>query len=953
MDDIWNEMVKNKQYSDSQELVNYIKDNPEHNLYLFESFVNISFNKVLSQLYIKNQFKKIMTEEFSSFVNNILPNFKITDNASKLIELFFTQQKCETLLYKTEIINLDAKEYEIYLYAFYFALICSLNKDSFYGSLFSNKIQTLLKDNYIPGGEPNEEQILISYYIYQTTQKSSNQGFYICGGTKDKPCGTFYQISPCGLPSQEFTCSNCDAKIAGKHHKLTKETDYRIYYDENELKAAKKSFKEANEIKYKFFSDFENEIKDKITKSIKGMNRVSYQFFNGNIKKVRKMKTIVYRVLNFILYSCIHFAKHLGYINENNINQFIPYKIINKKCSPLKTFDVIKDNWKNIKECLTDEKDIFIFMNMLLNNTSFKQEIHNCSIQLNEQQRDSFEDAISKIIVKDENYDEFAKTYSSQRQNLLLKLNDSALQLENIINQTIVSLPSEIQNEFPQYNYFHLSTFPSENSLKTYLQNHNDVDFPLLQAYLHQKESFDFLKQLTYLNPVVNYIHDECDFKLSRSEMNSKKLTECSKITSHEFKEKLDNFRRAFNKFSELDLQYECKKINNKYKIDLNKVKETPIGYFLVDNGSIRSYGIYLTAIYELLANRQNGIINSITRNKTTEIANHLKEYLEQEVMIQDANEEEILSMEYNNNNSMFNSFEEMISYFSEPCFFDNEITEIVYSKYKDISFDLTQIETQLVNVLLPGKKKLSWEDLRYINFKYEGYANNKSKIIDNYNKMYNKEELGEKTKAEILKYMNKCNCREKIYDCLQYLLHYIYRKEFPPNTKIKDVIKDSEYSDKNEFNNLLKAIKKEILVTEIINFIELIEDKFFDDFKENISPLYNDKLEDEEHNKLKEWMKNSKEDQVITPKHLRNSLKKFILRFLCTQREEGILPPEQDLIIRLLNNESIWEYFVVMHPHFEIEKKDLNNTFNRVKLNCTLDFYEKLNSEINHIAHK
>jgi tRNA U34 5-carboxymethylaminomethyl modifying enzyme MnmG/GidA len=83
---------------------------------------------------------------------------------------------------------------------------------------------------------------------------------------------------------------------------------------------------------------------------------------------------------------------------------------------------------------------------------------------------------------------------------------------------------------------------------------------------------------------------------------------------------------------------------------------------------------------------------------------------------------DQILSMEYNNDNSMFNSFEEMISYFSEPCFFDNENKEIVYSKYKDISFDLTQIETQLVNALLPDKKKLSCEDLRYINLKYEGY---------------------------------------------------------------------------------------------------------------------------------------------------------------------------------------------------------------------------------------
>ena len=63
--------------------------------------------------------------------------------------------------------------------------------------------------------------------------------------------------------------------------------------------------------------EFENTMKEEH----KGIKSISLNFFNDENKNVRELNQISYRMLSFIFFSYLFYAKILGYIDENNINE--------------------------------------------------------------------------------------------------------------------------------------------------------------------------------------------------------------------------------------------------------------------------------------------------------------------------------------------------------------------------------------------------------------------------------------------------------------------------------------------------------------------------------------------------------------------------------------------------------------------------------------------------------
>lgn len=59
-----------------------------------------------------------------------------------------------------------------------------------------------------------------------------------------------YQIPSYELPFKERICDNCKEVIGGKYYKLSKQTDYRIFYNEEIKNKAIPSFKEAKVLKF-------------------------------------------------------------------------------------------------------------------------------------------------------------------------------------------------------------------------------------------------------------------------------------------------------------------------------------------------------------------------------------------------------------------------------------------------------------------------------------------------------------------------------------------------------------------------------------------------------------------------------------------------------------------------------------------------------------------------------
>ena len=55
-------------------------------------------------------------------------------------------------------------------------------------------------------------------------EKGVREGAYVCS------CGTFYNVCPCGFPTEISKCINCGEKIGGENHILVRREGHMRYF---------------------------------------------------------------------------------------------------------------------------------------------------------------------------------------------------------------------------------------------------------------------------------------------------------------------------------------------------------------------------------------------------------------------------------------------------------------------------------------------------------------------------------------------------------------------------------------------------------------------------------------------------------------------------------------------------------------------------------------------------
>ena len=123
------------------------------------------------------------------------------------------------------------------LFAYKISLLFVLsNKNTFYSSIMGKNCVLLLKNAYIPGGQPSFNLLISSYYEIKNdieTKNNPSDGCYICS------CNQSYFIEPCGLPNQTFKCLNCGEDV--NHILVEKEVHFRVYLKETQQKSVEAS----------------------------------------------------------------------------------------------------------------------------------------------------------------------------------------------------------------------------------------------------------------------------------------------------------------------------------------------------------------------------------------------------------------------------------------------------------------------------------------------------------------------------------------------------------------------------------------------------------------------------------------------------------------------------------------------------------------------------------------
>ncbi len=246
------------------------------------------------------------------------------------------------------------------LYSYKFCILLSeLKNNNFYKYILTNESINYINNNYIPGvdSKPNYYEIALRELPNWFNSNNVNtNGAYVCS------CGYWYTVPPCGYPTTIGNCPKCGEQIGGTGHMpVIGEYHMRIFKDQQNIDNINYNFYTYNGFKYMIFDDFKVFCQDKLkSNEIKGIYSIDYDLFINETKEVRKLSTISYRLLNFIIYSCIHFSNILGFLTEQQVEKFIP---------PFTTsFQIIEEDWNLLKKALFDKEiqNPQIFLNVII-----------------------------------------------------------------------------------------------------------------------------------------------------------------------------------------------------------------------------------------------------------------------------------------------------------------------------------------------------------------------------------------------------------------------------------------------------------------------------------------------------------------------------------------------------------------------------------------------------------
>ena len=928
----------------------FLKNNSYDYLYTFLS------NIIILYYSNENKVKKDNYKNLMILINQELNkgNQILDKNILSFINLIFEEKNFnERIIPKMgafEIVKENLSKILILLYGlrFVFSLLTHLknnipNEQGFYLDLLTKNISSIIDTSFIPGNFPYTSLKIQSFYEIKRILKANpnNYGAYLCS------CGYHYSIDKCTFPTKEFKCPICKKKIGGTNHIIVRrEGHIRVFYDEESRSRKLKHTYADKSIPNKLLSELEKEINIEKEKLEKGMIPCEKDFFLKNHEKVRDMKEITFRFLNFVFYSFLFYSNIQGYIKDKNL---IKYLIKSMTC-----FEIMKKNWEKMHEIL-ENISVEIFINLIYE--EIIQQFINCPILKTKEDTLKFEKTINEIInnkIKDKNTIEDLK----KKNDDLIKINPNSFKsiIQEIFPYNIYS-----KNDFPDFKYFYMSEFPGKQHfiLKFNSKEKNKEKYPILNTIINNddlKEKLKLMKYLPKINKLCNYMINYVSFKYSREE--AKKILIKDEINEEEIINILDEFILIYKEIRPFIKQQGCQEFGDLF-FDLKD--NLYLSNLCVDSGEL-GFGLVLLGMYEEMANWQNSFIYSVI-NSSNDNLNYYKDLYNSKIMIQDCDEENILnlpSLDFNikikkekkNNIENFDILEIIL---------DNS-----YRKDNKVNYYFDEIENELATYILP-KIKCFKSEFRKVIYQYECFVGDRSSFIINFMEKYQQRELKDKELESVVNYIldkkknNKFDIKIILFS-LQVLIDIIL--DFNPNIditlysfiknndqinipnieNITDFLKQIEGNIKND--NLIYEINNYFTINCLISLIDIIELFCWDKIKNNLDKKY---LEDiSPNNKLQfdNYYNNPEENKNIIIKKidLCSAIRKFITRYLSGKSDENLNPKNK--LNNYLQNIELWP---INYAEDEIIADEINKIFGKeeIELSQSEKLYEYLGGDI------
>ena len=807
-------------------------------------FINENLSTLKTEEGINSCKNSSLMKFFNSYVNR---DNQFSNSTKKLVNLFFDNNK-----YTDKLCNIikETNYFELILYAYRFSIMSSMaNQNSIFLKMIKENCIQEINNAYIPGADLYCDLWVESYLnMIEPVSKHDgggySHGYYICD------CGEYYYQQPCGVPVEISYCANCHKKIGGLDERLVKREEdngqykiMRIYPSEtnrnnvqarSDLQSRYGSHFE-NGYPNKLFSEFENEMKEKMNNDFKGILEQNYLLFINETKKIRNLSQISFRILNFIIYSNIYFAFKCGFITLEDINnnKYIPIKeeefkginnetynyyravLLDARKEGIKDensiLEILNINWTLLEKQLKVKNigSIQIFLNSIFKNLF--EAIQSSGDMTTIEQRNQFENKINEIVDNAiQNYGINSEEYQKNIEEIMsqnLEINYIILEKNNIIKNT--------ETKYPYYYEFLSIPTIQETELIKILKSIEDAKniYPVLCAYLDSnKTEIDYLQTFSSINNFVNYTIENYTNQISRAKAKTIKIIDeinAKNIPSDLYKD----FLKGFNESGlyKIAHRYECHDLKEVKGFTLRELTdEDDLCCFLIDNGA-QYYGMQLAAVYQKYIALQNSFLEKVIfniPNDNIKLA-YIKKKLSEQINPQRANKCNIISFDISTEN--YESFLEMILFYSYKDSFD-ENCNFDFSKKDRIKYNLEEIEEQLEFLLLPGKKKFT-DKLEFVIYQFEGFRSQNSSILSTFILNYPQKKLDDDQKQILYNFRSEQYSTESITKILFSIqLMITFYNDQPPytdkNIRISETINDfpSYFKIPDDTKNLFRA---------------------------------------------------------------------------------------------------------------------------------------------------
>ena len=364
----YNECYKILEKYKNEKFENVIVEDINLEKFGIDTFYCLTSNLILSRLKLKEY---DVSPFYINFYKKIcLPLFKNHNRIFTAIQFFYNPEKFKKIkndlnLMDSEYENLkknkidlfviDSEFLNILLFSYRYCLneLNSNNINSIYSFLYNKKNIQNINQYYYPG---NDIKNIPIYELYSKIDNHFNKkikyGCFVCLCKK----GYYHSVNEKQLQKYlNQKCQECGEPIGTEI--------WKKYYFYTKIKNVKRDkyfriFKkeeiaEQRELNYNYMTidDFKKEYIEKKFMEEKGIVQIDEDYLKKDNKIIRNLSQVSYRLLNFILYSHLFFAKL--YTENKKFDNFLPknmnWKKILTECWELLKIELNKNNISTIE----------------------------------------------------------------------------------------------------------------------------------------------------------------------------------------------------------------------------------------------------------------------------------------------------------------------------------------------------------------------------------------------------------------------------------------------------------------------------------------------------------------------------------------------------------------------------------------------------------------------------